>query len=185
MEALFACNIQGNPIPAGVDTFVTGQPHGTNPGPSTHTFHIARPEGTSPTWRQTVKVDCFRLADHPGGRHGAVGCPSAVFNDRRPDELSLHGRPCQQWFGDASEPTCIVIADDESKGSRAGGQADPPAPCQTISLQLAFRGERKETLYVFSESLHHSHSLQYNSGDGTTKHAQRRTYTRCFAATLG
>ena len=135
--------------------------------------------------RQTVKVDCFRLADHPGGRHGAVGCPSAVFNDRRPDELSLHGRPCQQWFGDASEPTCIVIADDESKGSRAGGQADPPAPCQTISLQLAFRGERKETLYVFSESLHHSHSLQYNSGDGTTKHAQRRTYTRCFAATLG
>lgn len=85
---------------------------------------------------------------------------------REGDALSLHGRACRQCFGDASESTCIVIANDESKGFRAGEQGDPLAPCQTISIQLAFRGGRKETLYVFSESLHDSHSLQDNAGDG-------------------
>ena len=71
MEALFACNIQGNPIPAGVDTFVTGQPHGTNPGPSTHTFHIARPEGTSPTCRLLAHVACRRYGTDTGSDSSA------------------------------------------------------------------------------------------------------------------
>ena len=107
--------------------------------------------------------DYLSIAHHPGATW-AIGCPLAdsnLFSDPMVggNELSVRGRACRQWFGDASESACIVIADDESKGARAGQQVDPPAPCQTISLQLAFRGARKETLYVFSESLHHSHSL--------------------------
>src|SRR5271166_4207409 len=101
------------------------------------------------------------IQERRGGHWLPFGClrVCSVTQWSAGDELSVRGRACRQWFGDASESTCIVIADDESKGARAGEQADPPAPCQTISLQLAFRRERKETLYVFAESLHHSHSL--------------------------
>jgi hypothetical protein len=78
--------------------------------------------------------DYLSIAHHPGATWGhwlPFGCLRVclVTQLSAGDELSVRGRACRQWFGDASESTCIVIADDESKGARAGEQADPPAPC--------------------------------------------------------